>query len=85
MKTVNTHRYASEENIKLMERPDSMNPIARLTQGTWIGVMEQVGEWLRVITSEGYGWIKAEQTLHGDGYQLRVLPGINGKITYSIN
>jgi hypothetical protein len=61
-----------------------MRSIAQLNQGTWIGVMEQAGDWLRVITTEGYGWIKADHTIISDSFNIRVLPGVGGKFKYAI-
>ena len=49
-----------------------------------IGVMEQAGDWLRVITTEGYGWIKADHTIVGDAFHIRILPGVGGKFKYAI-
>jgi hypothetical protein len=84
MKRVMSHRYAKSNSIKLLDRPEGRSTIAQLNQGTWIGVMEQAGEWLRVITTEGYGWIKADLTIKSDDFKIRVLPGVGGKLKYAI-
>ena len=84
MKRVMNHRYAKGPTIQLMDRPEGSSVLAFLDQGTWIGVMEQVGEWLRVITTEGYGWIKADKTFSTDDYKIRVLPGVSGKMKYAV-
>lgn len=59
----------------MLEKPCGKHIVAKLYDGAWIGVMEDKGEWLRVITTDGYGWIKANQTREGSGFQLRMLPG----------
>ena len=63
----------------MLDKPHGQNIVARLYDGAWIGVMEDQGDWLRVITSDGYGWIKSVQTREGSGFQLRTLPGISEK------
>lgn len=84
MRRVMNHRYAKSQSINLHDSPEGISTIAQLNQGTWIGVMEQAGDWLRVITTEGYGWIKADHTIISDDFQIRVLPGVGGKFNYAI-
>ncbi len=59
----------------MLEKPFGDQIVAKLYDGAWIGVMEDQGEWIRVISTDGYGWIKADQTREGSGFRLRTLPG----------
>ena len=80
MKTVHKHVYAKENTIQLLDSPVNGNKIADLGKGAWVGVMEQVGEWFKVITTEGYGYLPAEDTFIGDHFKLRVLCQVSENI-----
>ena len=80
MKTVHKHVYAEKNSLQLLDRPIDGKQIAELGKGAWVGVMEQVGEWFKVITTEGYGYLPAHDTFTGDHFKLRVLCQISENI-----
>lgn len=72
------HCNTNKRFILLLDRPRGSQIVAKLYDGAWIGVMEDNGDWMRVITTDGYGWIQTIQSGAGSRFQFRFLPGSGG-------
>jgi hypothetical protein len=58
MKMIQSHLIANQIDTPVYQHPsrDEM-PIALVAKSSWLGVMEQKGEWIHVIGIECEGWV----------------------------
>ncbi len=59
---IKSHLYVKFADAPVFERPEeSPVPKQRLSRGNWVGVIERVGDWVKVVGVYFTGWVKAEQ------------------------
>lgn len=58
---IQTHLYARNTETPVFDNPrKDGHPSFILHEGSWMGVLEEKGEWVHVITVEGDGWVERE-------------------------
>ena len=85
MKTNIKHVFAKLDKTPLFtEMSTNGKPIIFLEKGIWIGVVAQIGDWYKVITTAGNGYVQIQSTCLENGFKLRVLNCNNGKLSYAV-
>lgn len=60
---IQSHLYARNPETPVYRNPFAEDlPITFLHKGSWMGMLEQKGDWIYVITIEGAGWVLRECT-----------------------
>jgi hypothetical protein len=57
MSRIKEHMFAIEENTPVYANQNSEHIIAYIPKGTWMGIVEQTGNWIQIITSNVDGWV----------------------------
>lgn len=59
--TIQSHLYASKPETPVFPEPKGESiPVHVLHRGNWLGVLERINDWIRVIGIECQGWVRAE-------------------------
>lgn len=68
---IQAHLYTRNTGTCIFNRPaDDSTPLIKMQMGNWLGVLEYMDEWIRVLTIAGEGWVKAEETEKRPHFQL---------------
>ena len=71
---IQTHLYARNAETPVFGSPrEDGKPSFKLHQGNWMGVVEVSGDWIHIITIDGEGWVKRENTEVRAPYDLHIL------------
>jgi len=71
---VQTHLYARNAETPVFGSPfEGALPITLLHKGSWMGMLEDNGKWVRVITINGEGWVEREYTEERTPGELHIL------------
>lgn len=55
---IQSHLIASKASTPVYQHPSVDDlPVAMVAKGSWLGVMERVGDWIHVIGIECEGWV----------------------------
>jgi hypothetical protein len=80
---IQSHLYARKTEARVYADPSvSGQPLRILPRGNWLGVLEQRGEWVQVLTIEGIGWVMAEDLEARPPFQLHASRKAGGLIEY---
>ncbi len=80
---IHSHLYARNAEARVYDSPSvSGLPLCTLPRGNWLGVLEQCGEWVQVLTIEGIGWVMAEDLEARPPFQLHASRKADGLIEY---
>ncbi|HZV68142.1 MAG TPA: hypothetical protein VFG10_01310 [Saprospiraceae bacterium] len=70
---IQSHLYTNKNATGLYhDRGESAAPVCVLGQGTWLGELERSGHWIHVISIQGEGWVRAEDTESRSPFNLHV-------------
>ena len=69
---IQSHLYAKQPETPLFAARDEGQLITMLGKGNWLGVFENTGTWLHVLTIQGEGWVKAEHVEERSPFNLHV-------------
>lgn len=59
---IKSHLYVKYADAPVFKQPEeSSAPQRRLRRGNWVGVIENVGDWVKVVGVYFTGWVRAEQ------------------------
>ena len=58
---IQSHLYTNKPQTTVYtENSVTSASISVLGQGNWVGVLEKLDNWFRVLSIQGEGWVKAE-------------------------
>lgn len=78
--------HAVSTGALIRSNPADSAPVVRsISQGNWLGVMKELGEWMYVISKESIGWVNRNELtlLATKPLHIKTEEGIL-KINYSI-
>jgi hypothetical protein len=84
MPQITQHMVTSREQTPVFARDDLIEVKANLPKGNWLGILERKLGKLRVISSKGEGWIKSDDAIKANAYDLRVIRDLAGQINYCL-
>lgn len=68
---IQSHLYTRLDETPVYDKPaDGGRQITNLGAGNWVGVIHQIGEWAKVLSVRGEGWVKAEHLEARPPFQL---------------
>jgi SH3-like domain-containing protein len=80
---IHTHLYARNSGTKVFGHfVDTGIPVFMLEKGSWVGVIERHENWIKVISIDGEGWVRAEELENRPPFQLHVCWSSNGPKAY---
>ncbi len=80
---IQSHLYTRLEETPVYDQPvDGGRTLTLLGQGNWVGVIRRLGEWIRVLSVRGEGWVRAEHVEARPPFQLHVLLSEGDNISY---
>lgn len=85
MTSVRQHLVSLKEFTPLYKLENLEEVSTRLPKGNWLGVIERKSDRLRVITTQGSGWIKSEDTSTLKSNAIRILQAENGSVQYGMH
>ncbi|GEM_PF-1457635 len=85
MATIKKHLISSKESTPLYSLENLTGMRLRLPKGDWLGVLERKIDRLRVLTTQGEGWISLDDAAEANYYDFKVLHGSNGELSYGVN
>lgn len=54
--------HAVSVSALIRSKPDDHAPVLKsITNGTWLGVVSEMGEWIYVIGTEAFGWVLRQE------------------------
>ncbi|HEX5111652.1 MAG TPA: hypothetical protein VFV79_02315 [Saprospiraceae bacterium] len=60
---IHTHLIASHSPTTIYtEASEQSPPVTEVAEGSWLGVVESVGAWIKVISIDCEGWVKRSDT-----------------------
>ena len=80
---IRNHLYVKSSNTAVFPIPaESSLPSRLLSKGNWVGVVEKVGEWVRVVGVYFTGWIKADQLESRPPFDLHIEQDASKPVAY---
>ena len=80
---IQSHLYTRLEETPVFDKPaDGGQMLTMLGQGNWVGVIKRLGEWIRILSVRGEGWVKAEHVEDRPPFQLHVQWSEGDNISY---
>jgi hypothetical protein len=72
---IHSHLIANQPETPVYSQPADSQPASRIPKGSWLGVVERMGEWIRVIGTNFEGWVK--------NADVKSLPPMKLKVVWS--
>ena len=70
---IHSHLYTRLAETPVFDEPlDNGHRITILGPAHWVGVIAQLGDWIRVLSVRGEGWVRADHLEARPPFQLRV-------------
>jgi hypothetical protein len=80
---IKSHLYTNKaETFLYPDRDETAHPICTLQAGIWLGELERIEGWIRVLGIEGEGWVKATDVEYRSPFNLHVHWTPGKPITY---
>lgn len=80
---IHAHVIAKSPATPMYQAPDmSSGSTCSVIQGAWLGVLEDIGEWIHVISSHCEGWVKKDQVTNLSPMQLHIMYSPGKPIEY---
>ena len=84
MATIKKHLISSKESTPLYALENLTGIKIQLPKGNWLGVLERKIDRLKVLTTQGEGWISLEDTLETNHFDFSVRHNSNGELSYVV-
>jgi hypothetical protein len=75
---IRTHLIATKALTNIFIAPTGEAPATcSIRQGSWMGVLDKIGDWVHVITTQCEGWVRREdvEELNSMGLHIHYSPG----------
>jgi hypothetical protein len=83
LEMIQSHRYTRNADTSLYsDKIESSNIINRLSKGDWVGVLEKIDGWFRVLCIQGEGWVRSDDVEERSPFNLHVQWTPEGVIKY---
>ncbi len=80
---IHSHLYVKHANTPVYDSPDVMgSPVGNLERGNWVGVLETMGDWVRVIGVHCIGWVKTIELESRPPFDLHIHQNNSHTIEY---
>lgn len=63
---------------------DEAMPVFILHQGNWMGTIDILGEWIKVLSIHGEGWVKLEDVESRSPGDLHIVLSGGSTVNYSV-
>lgn len=84
MATIKKHLISSKESTPVYTLENLTGLRMNLAKGNWLGVLERKIDRLRILTTNGEGWIRSEDVTEPNTYDFSVSIDSNGQVQYGI-
>jgi hypothetical protein len=84
MTAVKKHVISSKDNTPIYSMEDLSQISALIPKGNWLGILEKKENLLKVISTQGSGWIRMDDIEETNKYKLRVFRDSRGEIQYGV-
>lgn len=85
MATIKKHLISSKDSTPVYSLENLTGLRLKLPKGNWLGVLERKMDRLRVLTTQGEGWIRLDDAVETNYFDFKVLHGANGELSYGVN
>lgn len=80
---IKAHLYARRDQTAVYADPGgSAKLLGSLFSGQWAGLLEQSGDWIRIVTTTCTGWVLAGDLESRPPFQLRALLTSENKLAF---
>ena len=70
---IQSHLYVKRSKSPVYNLPeDTGSPSSFLDRGNWVGVLERLGDWVRVVGVHCIGWIKISELESRPPFDLHI-------------
>lgn len=84
MPNIKKHLVSFKESTPIYAFENLTEVLANLSRGSWLGVIERKNDFLRIITTKGEGWIRSEDAVDTNFFNLKIIRDDQGIIQYAL-
>ncbi|WP_235291451.1 hypothetical protein [Portibacter lacus] len=84
MPTIKKHLISSKEHTPVYALENLTMLRMNLPKGNWLGVIERKIDRLRILTTNGEGWISTEDVAEPNQFEFKIFHDSNGMLQYGI-
>ena len=84
MPHVTQHMVTSKDLTPVFRFDDLKEIKQRLPKGFWLGIIESKLDKLKILTTQGEGWIRMSDATKSNLFDLKIVRDQEGNINYSL-
>lgn len=84
MPQITQHMVTSKETTPVFTMDDLSEVKTILPKGNWLGIIEQKLGKLKIISTVGEGWVRLDDAVKANSFDLRIVGDMGGQINYSL-
>ena len=84
MPNIKKHLVSFKESTPIYAFENLTEVLTNLSRGSWLGVIERKNDFLRIITTKGEGWIRSEDAVETNFFNLKITRDDQGIIQYAL-